>query len=187
MPTPPGRPLSRTCRLADFSRCASPAAWQEHLAWHSYERWLTHTTPSVDARIVALNWSNSPFVAPGPTPIYLTQTLPHDDTPLAAVFALSVLDRIDAPLRFLLQARARLIPGGLLYCAFAYWDADGPDCATGAELRRRLYNRRGLERLLHDLRRADLPVLDGIDWSYGGHALGDHTLMTLVLTSGAIG
>ena len=51
---------------------------------------------------------------------------------MPAVYGLCVLDRIEAPVRFLTQARDILRPQGLLFLTFAYWDAEGQDTASGA-------------------------------------------------------
>jgi hypothetical protein len=157
----------------------------------AYARWSTDM-PDTDAPILCVNWSHCAFCAPGP--LVRQQYHQWGDLPrlpyldpsvrIGAVFALSVLDRIEAPIAFLRRQLEGLLGGGLIFATFAYWDASGPDCAIGHEIRQRIYEQNSLTLLIGNLRRLDLHVYGGIDWRYHGHTLADHTLATLVLTKG---
>lgn len=177
-------PLNRTASLADFSDCDSIAVWQQCLGVDAYQRWLgSRESPGL---VLCFNWGASHFRAPGHDPIYRSHgdPIPREDDPIAAVFALSVLDRIDAPMRFLRSHADRLLPGGLLVCTFSAWDADGTDVALGYQLRKRIYDRDSWRKLLHEAKSLGLQTFGGVDLHYHGHTLGDHTLATLVVTKG---
>jgi hypothetical protein len=194
--------LTRTCRLEDFPGCRSVADWQQQIAEAAYARWrdAPHVETAteigwrlIDAPILCVNWSHCAFRAPGPPSLQHHHQWgdlprpPYCDPSLAlgAVFALSVLDRIEAPIAFLRRQAHSLRAGGLICCTFAYWDASGPDCAIGHEIRQRIYDANALNLLVGNLRKLDLHVYGGIDGHYHGHTLADHTLATLVLTKGA--
>jgi SAM-dependent methyltransferase len=174
--------FTRTCAVTDFVGCQSVADWQQQIAIAAYARWHAIQPLAPRAPALVVNWSGCVFRGPGRV-IDTADAYPIDLPVLSAVFGLSVLDRIDAPQHFLRQAAARLIPGGLIVCTYAYWDASGPDVAVGHEVRRRIYDRRAIERLIDDLRRVGLTVFGRIDWRYRGDALGDHTLASLALVT----
>lgn len=177
-------PLNRTAALTDFSDCDSVAVWQQAHAIDAYQRWLG--TRDNRGLVLCFNWGAAHFRAPGHDPIYRSHgdPIPREDDPLAAVFALSVLDRVDMPIRFLRAHAARLSPGGLLLCTFAAWNADGDDWAVGHELRQRIYDRDSWRKLLREAKSLGLQPFGGIDLHYRGDTLGDHTLATLVVTKG---
>ena len=183
--------LSRTCRLADFSSCPSPACWQQHLVNDAYQRWWPIPDSDLHAVHYLLNLSGVRFV-PTPEVAFALHTFNtvaaflREDPPeaLASVVALMVLDRIEAPLSFLKHVARDLLPGGLLVATVAYWDAEGTDIATGHEVRLRIYNRASWQKLLSMAEQCGLRPFGGIDWTYKGHALGDHTLASVVLTKG---
>lgn len=177
-------PLTRTASLADFADCDSMAVWQQCLAVDAYQRWKGQREPR--GLVLCFNWGAAHFRSPGVDPIYRSHgdPIPREDDPLSAVFALSVLDRVDMPIRFLRAHADRLLPGGLLVCTFAAWDADGEDCAIGYELRKRIYDRDSWRKLLHEAKRLKLTPFGGVDLHYRGDTLGDHTLATLVVTKG---
>lgn len=174
-------PLTRACSLDDFSDCDSVAVWQQAHAVDAYRRWAGARTASP---VLCYNWGAAHFRAPGASPIYHAYLDPARDGPtvLAAVFALSVLDRIAAPMRFLRSTMCRLQPGGLLVCTFSAWDSTGQDCASGCTLRHRIYDRGSWGKLLYEVRGLGLQPFGGVDLRYRGHTLGDHTLATLVVT-----
>jgi hypothetical protein len=176
--------LTRSCRLEDFPDCHSVAEWQQAMVDATVDRWQPQT--SAFGQVLCVNWSGCPFIAPGAGPIYRTDALgvlrPTDQ--LAVMIGLSVLDRIDAPMRFLNQHGQRLLPGGLFILTFALWNSEGEDCAIGHEVRRRIYNRASWLKLLGEAKRLDLRVWGEIDWTYHGHTLGDHTLAITVLQKG---
>lgn len=184
----PDLALTRSCRFADFPGCRSVADWQQAIVHAAYDRWLSAPQRFVGtAHALCINWGGCAFEAPG-DPIY--RLGPDIGTRrgdrLSAIFALSVLDRVDMPMRFLKQQVERLLPGGLLVCTFACWDVEGPDCAIGKEIRRRIYNPDSWLLLVDNVRKLSLRTFGGIDWTYHGHTLGDHTLATLVLTKGTV-
>jgi SAM-dependent methyltransferase len=178
--------LSRTCNLTgDFPGVLTVAAWQQRLAELTWQRWQDEQHVRTRASSLCVNYAQIPFVAPGPEAHYRyrgdsvdglgSQTVP-------AVWALSVLDHIDAPMRFLLMVERMLAPGGLCFCTFAYWDAEGPDEAEGHQDRMRIYDVHSRQKLIAEARRAGLRAFGGIDWTYHGNRLGhDHTLASLVL------
>ena len=177
-------PLSRTCRLKDFPDCITVAAWQQELAHAAWTRWVEERHVQTRTPNYCVNWSGCPFQAPGPTAIYQLRGEPIPPLPqnLPAVFALSVLDHLDAPLRFLVDALAQVRVGGLLFLTYAFWNAEGPDLAAGNGERRRIYDATSQRKLLEDARKLDLVPFGGLDRSYHGHTLDDHTLASLVLT-----
>jgi SAM-dependent methyltransferase len=180
--------LNKTAALPDFRGCCSVADWQQCLAEAAYKEWVTQAPPLYQQPLGALvyNWGAASFTAPRvwvDGPIYTKGfgDAPTSYTaPLDAIYALSVLDRVEAPLRFLRHTIDLLRPGGLLVCTFAVWDADGYDCALGHELRARIYNRGSWKKLLEEVRLIDLQPFGGVDLRYHGDTLGDHTLATLV-------
>jgi hypothetical protein len=175
-------PLTRTACLLDYPDCTSVAIWQQCLALDAYQRWGGPPAQGTD-RVCCYNWGAAHFRAPGRSLDYHDYQDQGDlALPCAALFALSVLDRVGAPIRFLRQQAARVIPGGLLVCTFAAWDAVGEDCAVGHALRRRIYDWGAWRRLLSDATLIGLRPFGGVDLRYHGHALGDHTLATLVMT-----
>ena len=190
--------LSRTCRLGDFAGCRTPGDWQQALAREAWRRqWGSETEPPAQGQAVltyCLNWSGWPFEAPG-HPVYATaiEALDRSDQPAGGIFALSVLDRVDAPLLFLRAAAARLGVGGVIVCTFAAWNAYGPDVAYGHGRRRRIYTFEprlltvGKDRsLIAAVREVGLHLFGGVDWRYHGDVLGDHTIATLVFQRRAL-
>lgn len=177
------RPLTRTASTRDYPDCWTVADWQQRAAVEAWERWLEIVQPVPFDDVLCDNWGAASFRAPGPSPRYRSygETSPTPD-PLSAVFALSVLDRVDAPLRFLRHVADRLIPGGLVVCTFAAWDATGPDVAVGHELRHRIYDRHTWRKLIQEAKQIGLRPFGGVDLRYHGDTLGDHTLATLVVT-----
>lgn len=179
--------LTRSASLDDYEDCISVADWQQRLAIDAYWRWRERT--SLYGAVLCLNWGAASFRAPGAAPIYRGYREGPDLTdppePLAALFALSVLDRIARPLRLLHFYADRLEPGGLIVCTFAAWNATGEDCAVGCELRSRIYDRESWGTLLHESKRIGLEPLGGVDLRYRGDTLGDHTLASLVMVKGS--
>ncbi len=177
------KPLTRSAALTDYTACASVADWQQTLVTDAHMRWSDNGGRS-EGLTICFNWGAARFRGPAADTIYRSHgdPVPRVNDPLACVYALSVLDRIDAPLRFLRAYAEQLLPDGLLVCTFALWDADGQDCAMGAELRQRIYNRDSWKKLAIEARRLGLEPFGGVDMHYRGHTLGDHTLGTLVLT-----
>jgi len=174
-------PLTRTCSLDDFPACDSVAVWQQSLAIDAYQRWESGET-TVEGDVLCYNRGAAHFRAPGVNPIYCTDTDPKwEAVSCSAVFALSVLDRVKWPMRFLRRQATRLLPGGLIVCTFAAWDATGEDCAVGHELRQRIYNCYSWGRLLQEVKSVGLQPFGDVDLRYRGHTLGDHTLATLVM------
>ena len=149
--------LSRTCALSDFPGCLTVAAWQQQLAEEAWAQWIhMHHVRTRDASLV-VNYAEVPF-------------------------GLCVLDRIEAPVRFLGQAAEILQPAGLLFLTFAYWAAEGDDTASGADERLRIYSAHSYQRLIRDARRLGFENFGGTDWTYHGDLLDDHSLASLVLT-----
>jgi hypothetical protein len=184
--------LTRTCHLTDFGGCRTPAAWQQRFVDEVYQRWWPATEADLHAAHLLMNMSGADFtplpeVAPAlrllstPAAFLRYPTLQE----VASIVALSVLDHIESPVSFLRHASMDLRPEGLLVATAAYWDAEGPDIATGHEHRLRIYNRTSWRKLIVEAERWGLHPFGGIDWTYHGHTLGDSTLMSLVLTKGA--
>jgi hypothetical protein len=179
--------LSRTCNLRDFPGCVTVAAWQQQLAEEAWAQWIhMHHVRTRDGGLV-VNYSEVAFVAPGPTATYWTradeqQAADGQRDGVPAVYGLCVLDRVEAPVRFLTQAAEILQPQGLLVLTFAYWDAEGDDTASGAGERLRIYSAHSYQRLIRDARRAGFETFGGIDWAYHGNFLDDHSLASLVFT-----
>lgn len=183
--------LSRTCNLVDFPGCETVARWQELLAETAWAMWQTAHHARVREGSRCVNYSGIPFLAPGPEASYeyaptSNGTGPYlgaVDRQLAAIYALRVLDRIEAPGKFLTRAAQVLRPQGLLFLTFAFWNAEGPDEAEGHEYRLRIYDVHSWERLIRDGRKAGFQPFGGVDWNYHGNKLGrDYTLASLVLT-----
>ena len=180
------RALSRTCDLRDFPSCDSAAMWQQCLAVEAWARWITMQHLRTRTGSLVFNYNGGPFEAPGPTAVYRYrgQVYASDDEPqppVPAVFGLGVVDHIAAPVSFLTRAAGLLGPQGLLVLTFAYWDAEGPDTAKGHRQRCRIYSAHSYLRLIRDARRVGLTTWGGIDWTYHGNVLDDHSLASLVL------
>lgn len=184
--------LSRTCDLRDFADCLTVAEWQQLLAEEAWRRWEATYHVRTRDQPLCVNWSGCNFLAPGPEAIYryrgqvsdngagLTgQALPVKGLP--AVYGLSVLDHSDAPVRFVTQAARLLRAKGLLFLTFAYWDAEGDDCAAGHEDRTRIYDTHSLKKLVLDAKRIGFTTFGGMNWQYHGDRLDDHSLASLVL------
>jgi len=176
--------LSRSCALTDFPACHSAAEWQQCLAIEAWQR-NTLSPYHLAGPSYTVNWSGCVFSAPGPAAATSwDELILAPPASLASVYALSVLDRIDAPQRFLSQAASRLCLGGMVLCTFAAWNAAGPDTATGCEIRKRIYTweQRAMRRFTDELRLSyGLALFGGVDWRYHGDQLGDHTVASLVL------
>lgn len=176
--------LSRTCRFGDFTSCITVADWQQALAERAWAHWeAAHHVRTREASLV-VNYADTPFLAPGPTARYqyrgqLEQGIDHA---LPAIYGLCVLDRIEAPVRFLLRAKQILRPQGLLFLTFTFWDAEGPDCAAGAASRTRIYDVHSWKKLVAEARKMGFHGFGGHDWAYHGNTLDDHSLASLVLT-----
>jgi len=162
------------------------AAWQQRLAEEAWARWLAAQHLRTRDGGLVVNYAEVDFQAPGPTATYWTRAGERHaidgDAPVPAVYGVCVLDRIEAPVKFLHQAGQLLQPEGLLFLTFAYWDAQGPDTASGADERRRIYSAHSYQRLIRDARRLGFENFGGIDWAYHGDYLDDHSLASLVLT-----
>jgi hypothetical protein len=181
-----GLALSRTCNLRDFPGCVTVAAWQQRLAEQAWAQWLASEHLRTREPSLCVNQLGLPFVAPGPTPIY-TRELEvgleglEAEQPVSAVFGLSVLDHIVDPVRFLKRTGRILSAKGLLFLTFAFWDAEGPDVAAGADSRVRIYDVHSWKKLVAEARRAGFQTFGQHDWTYHGNMLDDHTLASLVL------
>ena len=182
--------LSRTCSLVDFPGCASVAVWQQMLAETAWAMWQAEHHVRTREQTRCLNYHGIPFTAPGPGAEYEYPKLSGGelfylrtvDRALAAVWALGVLDRIDAPVTFLQRAHRVLRPQGLLFLTFAFWDCEGEDLAEGHEHRARIYDATSWLKLIREARKVGLAPFGGHDWNYHGHMLGpDHSLASLVL------
>jgi len=176
-----GLALSRTCNLRDFPNCLTVADWQQRLAEYAWSTWTALEHLRTREPSLCVNALGLPFTAPGPSPIYVGGAEDVVTEPVSAVFALSVLDHVEAPVRFLTRA-ARLMPArGLLYLTFAFWDAEGPDVALGHDSRTRIYDVHSWKKLVSEARRAGFQTFGQHDWTYHGNMLDDHTLASLVL------
>jgi len=180
--------LSRTCALSDFADCLSVAAWQQALAAEAWAAWERQSHVRTRTPALCVNWSGCPFEAPGPTgAVYQYRHQAVNGVKrerLPAMYGLSVLDHVEAPVKFLSDAATVLRPGGLLVVTYAFWDAEGPDLAEGAADRRRIYDATSQRKLIVEARRIGLAPFGGIDWAYHGDTLSDHTLASLVLMKG---
>lgn len=183
------QPLTRAVDLGDFPGCPSVHLWQQGHAIQAYQRWRDGKvlkTLKNAGRAVVYNWGAASFSAPWtslPVDYYERRDWPHflgDDTAVA-IYACSVLDRVEEPRRFLRQAYAALVPGGLLVATFALWDASGPDVAIGHELRSRIYDRLTWKKLIDEVRGIGYSTFGGVDLRYRGHTLDDHSLGSIVI------
>ncbi len=183
-------PLTRAANLCDFDGvCPSVGAWQQAHAIDTYQRWRAATLlPSLKAagRAAVYNWGAATFAGPWtilPTDYYDRRDWPHvlPDASCAAVYACSVLDRVEDPSRFLRQVHAALVPGGLLLATFALWDAHGADVAVGHDLRHRIYDRLLWKKLIEYVRGIGYQTFGGVDLRYPGDTLEDHSLGSLVV------
>jgi len=178
-------PLSRTCNLRDFPQCVTVAAWQQQLADQAWAQWTAAQHLRTREGSLVVNYSGVEFLAPGPTATYWQR---DEEKPIngaglvPAVYGLCVLDRIEAPVKFLSQAKQILGRHGLLVLTFAYWDAEGEDTAAGHDERLRIYSAHSYQRLIRDARRVGFETFGGTDWTYHGNYLEDHSLASLVLT-----
>lgn len=180
-----GLALSKTCSLTDFPECLSVAEWQQCLAERAWALWQAeHHILTRESSLVVNYLDGVSFIAPGPEAIYRYR--PQGDLAVEhtvpAVYGLCVLDRIEAPVKFLSRARHILRPQGLLFLTFTFWDAEGPDVAKGSAQRMRIYDRSSWTKLVSEARRLGLLGFGGHDWTYHGNTMDDHTLASLVLT-----
>ena len=187
MSTTPPLALSRTCNLADFPDVVTVAGWQEALAHYAWNVWVEAQHIRSREQTVCDNYSGCRFEAPGPRALYRYPHTGDNGTPgitraVPAVFGLCVLDRIDAPVKYLQRAATILRPHGLLYLTFTFWNAEGEDVAAGHEDRRRIYDVHSVTKLITEARRHGFTGFGGMDWRYHGNKLDDHTLASLVLT-----
>jgi hypothetical protein len=179
--------LSRTCNLADdFPGVVTVASWQERLAHHAWALWLAEHHILTREQTICDNYSGCGFLAPGPSALYRYPGANDNGDGVAravpAVFGLCVIDRVDAPVKYLQRAAQILRPAGLLYLTFCFWNAEGEDVAAGHEQRRRIYDVHSVTKLITEARRHGFTAFGGVDWRYHGHKLEDHTLASLVLT-----
>jgi SAM-dependent methyltransferase len=175
--------LSRTCDLTDFPNLKTVSDWQQALAERAWTEWQQGNHVRTREQSLCVNWLKVPFIAPGPKAIYEYPPTPTKVLRIVpAVWGLRVLDHTDAPLRFLTRAAQLLRPGGLLFLTFAFWDAEGEDVAEGNGERTRIYDATSLMKLVNEARRIGFQAFGGIDWTYHGDKLGDHSLASLVLT-----
>lgn len=183
------QPLTRAAVLDDFPGVPSVHGWQQCHAIQSYTRWRNaKILPTLKnaGRAVVYNWGAASFNAPWsslPFDYYDRRDWPHflGDASTAVIYACSVLDRVEEPRRFLRQAYAALVTGGLLVATFALWDASGPDVAIGHELRSRIYDRLTWKKLIEEVRGIGYQTFGGVDLRYRGHTLDDHSLGSIVI------
>jgi len=180
--------LSRTCELTDFPGCLTVARWQQLLAEEAWRLWIAEHHVLTREQPLCVNWSGCDFVAPGPEAIYRYRGHgegSNGDGPIEravpAVYGLSVLDHSEAPLRFVTRAGQILRPKGLLFLTFSFWDAEGEDCAEGWRDRVRIYDARSYTKLMAEVRKVGFVPFGGVDWTYHGDWLDDHSLASLVL------
>lgn len=173
--------LSRTCNLADFPDCLTVADWQQCLAEHAWRTWASGANgDATTAQVVVVNVCGIHFAPPGPAVAYCgPEERPR--VPASVVYALCVLDHIPAPGKFLGHMSEMLLPLGMLFLTFSYWDAEGPDTASGHRERRRIYSAHSYTKLIRDARRLGFENFGGTDWTYYGDYLDDHSLASLVL------
>jgi hypothetical protein len=176
--------LSRTCNLADFPGVVTVAGWQQALAHYAWAQWIAEHHILTREPTLCDNYSQAPFMAPGPSARYRSPGASWNgiERPVPAVFGLCVLDHIDAPVSYLQQAAEALRAQGLLFLTFTFWDAEGEDIAEGHEQRTRIYSAHSWTRLIRDARKCGLTPFGGMDWTYYGNKLDDHSLASLVLT-----
>jgi len=176
--------LSRTCNLRDFPGCITVADWQQSLAEEAWALWESEYHIRTRASSLVVNYSDIGFIAPGPAAVYEYYEQPTNGIHrgLPAIWGLCVLDRTEAPVKFLSRAALVLRQHGLLFLTFAFWDAEGEDTAAGHQHRMRIYDERNWRKLIVDAKRAGFQTFGGVDWTYHGNLLDDHSLASLVLT-----
>lgn len=181
-----GLALSRTCCFDDFLGCVTVGDWQQQICGQAWAEWVRASNGQEPRAIVlVVNYSDWAFLAPGLAAIAYDHQLPPPELVLAelpAIYALSVVDHIEAPMAFLHDAARRLQAGGLLVLTFATWDAIGPDVTKSRATRLRLYNLISWQKLITEARQGGLRVWGLVDWKYRGHVIdGDHSIASLVL------
>ena len=106
----------------------------------------------------------------------------HGGTPLADVITcLSVLEHVESPERFLYHLSCLLAPGGLLVLTFAFWNRCGPDLASGAHTRKRIYCPKEVTVLRQQAALLHLQPFGGVDPTWHGSQVDDHSIASLVL------
>lgn len=169
-------PLTRTCRLDDYLVCPTVESWQFRVADDARQRWLADGGSRTGSSTMCVTGAARGFL----------DALNAQPTKYDLVYALSVLDRIEAPVRFLREVGDALTPGGLIVCTFAVWDVLGPDIASGHQARRRIYDPYAWKKLLDEVRALGFQTFGGVDFRYHGHTIGgDHSIASLVITRGA--
>lgn len=95
--------------------------------------------------------------------------------------AISVIEHVKEPKRFLRACRMLLKPGGLLFLTTDYWDAEGPDTAHFHWMRERIYNADRMRKLLADGREVGFRSFGEADWAYHGPQLYDYSVCSAAL------
>lgn len=178
---PPGPALTCCAPAAALQLPGGYAAWEARWADAVYHRWAGDLrVPPVAGAQLSLNWSDHVVTCPGDVEARSVWP-PVPPLPLAVVWAWEVLERLPAPNRWLRQVSQALTPGGLLVCTMAAWHAEGPDVASGAAQRQRIYSMQTWRELAGaTLPQLGLSLLGRPDWTYHGDVRGDHTVATVV-------
>jgi hypothetical protein len=194
--------LSRTLDDADYAQLADELRYVDHqgiAGQHPARRWEYALALHAIGR----------WVATGRTPIWvynagggssfsamLDDWLPHPPlevapafiercvagTPLAnVVLLLAALEHAVHPEQLLYGASTLLTPGGLLVLTMAFWNRCGEDTALYHERRQRIYCPKLVSALRQQAEALGLTPFGGVDPTWHGTQVHDHTLTSLVL------
>ena len=179
-----------------------PAArWEAMLALHAIGRW-TQARGRVPAEPILDISTTADGGRIGPAIIEYTEGIaahtlylnpadpirnPLEDlaragTPLMdVILARGLLVQVPDPDRTLYLLSCLLAPGGLLVLMMPYWQRCGPDVAHGHEARRRIYCPKTYLTLRQAAEKLQLYPFGGVDPTFHGTMVQDHSRATLVL------
>ncbi len=103
-----------------------------------------------------------------------------------AVFSISTIEHVKAPVPFIKALAHLTAPGGLCFLTSDYWNCTGPDQAHFHWMRERIYNRESWVELYKACHQAGFQRLTQADWTYHGDQLyGSYTMISMALVKEA--
>lgn len=212
--SPPGSlPLTKSLDPADYDRLGPELAvvdrvglpgqhearrWEYALALHAWRQW----TAQQAAVLLRSQWytldvggAGSRFAQMLPPGVFCevidpTLNVGIESALIAAgtqdaVFSISTLEHVDAPVAFLRAIHRALAPGGLCVLTFDFTDCEGPDEFHFHWMRRRIYTPASREKLYRECRALGFRLYGGHDWRPHGNQVYDYTFSSLTFVKEA--